>query len=200
MQNGGQMPPFFNFSIACALRATKKTKKSICGDRPRRRNFLRGSFDGLPAPAHQKKINATEPCDPKDDRGSNFVVSGVFAPLGPKESSRCTFLARQRFASEDSPSMLSVLARCSPCFRPHESRARFLAQRFSKRIRLRLYRALCIVKATFRGFPRTVSSKVQICTLIVDGVRRVMTSLLIARSLGGGFGALSCVRVSDERT
>jgi hypothetical protein len=72
--------------------------------------FLRGGFDGLPAPAHQKKIKTTEPCDPKVDRGSNFVVSGVFAPPGAKESSRHTFRVRQCFASDDSPSMLSVLA------------------------------------------------------------------------------------------
>jgi hypothetical protein len=162
--------------------------------------FLRGGFDGLPAPAHQKKIKTTEPCDPKGDRGSNFVVSGVFAPPGTKESSRHTFRVRQCFASDDSPSMLSVLARCSLRFHPHESRARVPAQRFTKRIRLRLYRALCIVEASFRGFSRTISSKVQICTLIVDGVRRVMKFLLIARLLDWGFGALSCVRVSDERT
>jgi hypothetical protein len=31
MQNGGQMPPFFYFPVACVLSATKKTKKSICG-------------------------------------------------------------------------------------------------------------------------------------------------------------------------
>ena len=161
---------------------------------------MRGDFDGLPALAHQKKINATEPCDPKGDRGSNFVVSGAFAPLGMKESSRRTLLARQRFASGDSPSMLSVLARRSLRFRPHESRARPLAQRSSKRIWLRLYRVLCIVESTFRGFYRPISSNVQFCTLIVDGVRRVRTFLLIAHSLSRGFGALGCVRVSDERT
>jgi hypothetical protein len=110
MQNGGQVPPFFNFSIVCVLSVTKKTKNRFVATAPNADFFLLGGFDGLPAPAHQKKINATEPCDPKDDRGSNFVVSGVFAPLGTKELSRCTFLARQRFASE-------ILRACSASWR-----------------------------------------------------------------------------------
>jgi hypothetical protein len=36
MQNGGQVPPFFYFSVACVPGATKKTKNRFVAARRRR--------------------------------------------------------------------------------------------------------------------------------------------------------------------
>jgi hypothetical protein len=44
MQNGGQVPPFFYFSIACVLDATKKTKNRFVAPTTAAETFFARQF------------------------------------------------------------------------------------------------------------------------------------------------------------
>lgn len=188
MQNGGHVSPFLIFSLNVFRAPRKKRKSGLRRPVTAPKKSFRSGFDGLPTLARQKKIKSNRTLRPKGRSGFDF----------------CHF---RRFRAARREKIIVLLASCAATPRFHrfskrtqrlacdsfrlrarESRARSLAQRFSKRIRLRLYRALCIVELTFRGLPRPISCKVQICTLIVDELRRVVTSWLIACSLNWRFG------------
>jgi hypothetical protein len=167
----------------------EKNEKAVCGDRSLYpKNLLQVGFDGLPTLARQKKIKSNRTLRPKGRSGFDFCRFRRFRVAGREKIiillASCAATPRfHRFSKRT-----QRLARYSFRVRARESWARLLAQRFSKRIRLRLYGALCIVELTFRGLPRPISCKVQICTLIVDELRRVATSWLIACSLNWRFG------------
>lgn len=159
---------FLIFFFVCVLGATKKTKKRFAATGHRTKKSFIGRFRWVTRLRSSKKIKSNRTLRPKGRSGFEFCRFRRFRAVGLKKSSCRSFPAQQRRGSGDSPSTLSVLARCSPRFRAHESPARLVAQRCSKRIWLHLYRVLCIVELTFRGLSRTISSKVQVCKLIVD--------------------------------